>query len=122
MGYQNIHFFGFDSCMGEEDAHHAYDFVTKDEVVGEIYQIRVGSLFDGAEGASNIFYCAGYHLAQAEQFKMFYSQYGKSFVPTFHGGGLLAATARVVEEESHRIALMSHVLGPPDMSNFNMAA
>lgn len=122
MGYEEIHFFGFDSCMGEENEHHAYDFVTDTEVIGEIYQIKVGSLYDGAEGASKTFYCAGYHLAQAEQFKLFYSQYGKSFNPTFHGGGLLEATARVVEEESHRQALMMHIIGPPVMDNFNLAA
>jgi hypothetical protein len=125
FGYQNIDFYGFDSCMDPEDpkeGHHAYKFATKDEVIGEIYEIRVGSLYDGAENASRVYHCAGYQLAQAEQFKLFYSQYGKTFKPTFHGGGLLAATAEVVEEESHRMALMMATLGPPDMSNLSFAA
>ena len=26
MGYTDIHFFGFDSCMTMENAHHAYEF------------------------------------------------------------------------------------------------
>lgn len=125
MGYQNIHFFGFDSCMDPDDpkeGHHAYKFVTPEEQIGEIYEIRVGSLFDGAKGASRVYHCAGYQLAQAEQFKQFYAQYGKSFVPTFHGGGLLAETAKVVEEETHRIALLQTMVGPPDMQNFVLAA
>jgi len=125
MGYSNIHFFGYDSCMDPDDpkeGHHAYKFVTAEEEIGEIHEIRVGSLFDGAAGASRVYHCAGYQLAQAEQFKMFYSQYGRTFTPTFHGEGLLKATARVVEEETHRVALMHAMMGPPNMQNFNLAA
>lgn len=124
MGYQDIHFFGFDSCVDEDNLenHHAYKFATKEENIGEIYEIRVGNLFDGAAGASKVFHCAGYQLAQAEQFKVFYSQYGKSFRPTFYGGGLLEATARVVEEETHRAAYMMNILPPPDLSNLQLAA
>lgn len=119
--YQDIHLFGFDSCMSAEE-HHAYKFATDEEQIGEIYEIKVGSLFDGAEGASKSYHCAGYQLAQAEQFKMFYSQYGRTFRPTFYGGGLLEETARVVEEETHRTALMQQIVGMPDMSNFRMVA
>ena len=121
LGYQNIHFFGYDSCI-EDGEHHAYQFATDQESVGEIYDIRVGCLFDGAAGASKVFKCAGYQLAQAEQFKGFYAQYGRNFTPTFHGGGLLEATAKIVEEETYRTALMIQALGPPNMQNFNFAA
>lgn len=119
--YQDIHFFGFDSCL-EDNEHHAYNFATDKEEIGEVYEIKVGSLFDGAAGASKTFRCAGYQLAQAEQFKTFYSSYGRSFRATFYGGGLLEATAKVVEEETHRTALMMHMFGAPDMTNFKLAA
>lgn len=124
LGYKDIHFFGFDSCVDEnsKEDHHAYKFATQDENIGEIYEIRVGNLFDGAAGASKVYYCAGYQLAQAEQFKVFYSSYGKTFKPTFHGGGLLEATAKVVEEETHRAAYMMSLIGPPDLSNLQLVA
>lgn len=124
LGYQDIHFFGFDSCIDEDNIenHHAYKFVTEEETIGEIYEIRVGNLFDGAAGASKAFKCAGYQLAQAEQFKTFYSQYGKTFRATFHGGGLLEATARVVEEETHRAAYMMNIIGSLDMGSLQLAA
>ena len=98
FGYTNIHFYGYDSCLGVDDAHHAYEFSTAKEVedLGQIYKLKVGILETGPEEDAKVFSCAGYHLAQAEHFKQFYTNYGACFTPTFHGDGLLHALYSVL--------------------------
>lgn len=100
FGYRNIHFFGFDSCLGaSDDDHHAYAFRDAAEEVGEVYQIKIG-----ADGPGDRTYrVVGYHLAQAAHFKDFWATYSNFFVPTFHGDGLLTdlwidVTARAAEQ------------------------
>ena len=95
MGYSNIHFFGFDSCMNG-DEHHAYDFSTKEEDVGKIYKIRIGF---GTPGDKS-YDAAGYQLAQAEQFATFYRNFGKYFTPTFHGPGLLPDVFEAIQRHT----------------------
>lgn len=94
MGYTNMHFFGFDSCL-EDDNHHAYDFQTEEEKVGSVYIIKIGNQ---TEAFDRVFRCEGYHVAQANNFKGFYEFFGKGCAPkgmgfeaTFHGDGLLTA-------------------------------
>lgn len=84
LGYSNIHLFGFDSCLNDEE-HHAYKFATDKEEIGTIYQLKIGLDTPG----NKVYNCAGYQLAQAYQFKQFYVDYGNLFHPTFHGSGLL---------------------------------
>lgn len=101
MGYSNLHFWGFDSCLGDNDAHHAYEFSDESEEIGKIYRIRIG--FDGP--GSKLYRAAGYQLAQAEQFKTFYGKFCSYFTPTFHGPGLLPdvyeAIQRRIETEAN---------------------
>jgi len=117
LGYENIHFFGFDTCLGEKDAHHAYEFETAEEEVGKTYDVKVGYCGEGPAEDAKVFRCAGYHLGQAAHFKEFISMYGGMFTPTFHGGGLLRAIWEMTKtksekfEELRRIALESG--GPP---------
>lgn len=84
LGYTNIHFFGFDSCLNS-GASHAYDFVGEDEQLGDVYNIKLGIDTPGEK----TYRCAGYQLAQVEHFKMFLGAYGNTITPTIHGEGLL---------------------------------
>jgi len=99
LGYTNIHFWGFDSCMGEENEHHAYGFSDKAEIagLGNFYDIKVGS-YQNVHKDSKVYNCAGYHLAQAFHFERFYSVFHICFIPTFHGGGLIADVCRNMQE------------------------
>ena len=48
LGYTNIHFFGFDSCLDTDGTGHAYSLSTEDEVLGligengKIHKVRLG--------------------------------------------------------------------------------
>lgn len=95
LGYSNLHFFGFDSCLGTDDDHHAYNFEDEErESLGQLHQIRIG--LDPARGGqgptSKVYICAGYQLAQVSHFQEFYLAHKGMFVPTFHGEGLLKDT------------------------------
>lgn len=90
FGYTNIHFWGFDSCMGSGNEHHAYKFETDKEEIGTVYPIRFGDSVEGKPDPDGKYYmCAGYQLAQAMHFHQFIQVYGAAFTPTFHGEGLL---------------------------------
>ena len=95
LGYSNIHLYGFDSCLGENDKHHSYDFTDSTEEIGKIYDIKIGYRGPG----ERIFRCAGYQLAQASHFKEFISMYGDYFTPTFHGDGLLPHMMTLINQE-----------------------
>jgi hypothetical protein len=100
-GYSNIHLFGFDSCLGVNDEHHAYGFKTENEFLGEIYEIKIGITRKGLEGAlPETYRCAGYQLAQAYHFKDFYSKYHFLMNLTFHGKSLLKDLVDMIKEES----------------------
>lgn len=85
LGYNNLHFFGFDSCLGENEASHSY--LTED--VGQIYDIKVGTI-EKLDKDAKLFKCAGYQLAQAEQFIDMYKRNCMYFTPTIFGNGLIA--------------------------------
>lgn len=90
LGYTNIHFWGFDSCMGSGNEHHAYEFETDQEQIGEVYPIRYGDFQVGSPAEGEKYYmCSGYQLAQAMHFQQFLIKFGAGFTPTFHGEGLL---------------------------------
>lgn len=95
LGYSNIHFFGFDSCL-DGNFHHAYDFATETEELGKVFKIKIGSF----EAGEKIYYCAGYQLAQVVQFKEFFIEWGQFFFPTFHGEGLLKDTFQECVEQA----------------------
>jgi hypothetical protein len=91
FGYTNIHFWGFDSCMGEDDLHHAYEFETDKEEIGVTYPVRFGEISNDKPDSDGKYYiCSGYQLAQAVHFQQFLQTYGAAFTPTFHGEGMLA--------------------------------
>lgn len=91
LGYTNLHMFGFDSCMSDEECH-AYKVSQEErDSFGKLYQIKLRDLVknDGEGPGDKIYSCLGYQLAQANNFKEFYLNFGKVFTPTFHGEGLL---------------------------------
>lgn len=102
LGYTNIHFFGFDSCLGKYDSdHHAYEFTDeKNEQLGDIHNIKIS--YDSDTPGEVTYRCAGYHVAQTDHFKMFYSAYRQYFTPTFHGEGLLPDVVRMIQAEEAR--------------------
>jgi len=104
MGYSNLHFFGFDSSLGEDESeHHAYGFSDKSEELGEIYTVKLGVSKDGPPEGAKEFKCAGYQMAQATHFKILLEHYGAMFTPTFHGGGLLPTMWASIKAESERM-------------------
>jgi len=88
FGYSNIHFFGFDSCMGDAygAVHHAYNWAADEHNEEKIYKIKLGKEVGGEKN----YYVAGYQLAQLEQFKHFYCAHRMYFNPVFHGEGAMA--------------------------------
>ena len=110
MGFTELHFFGFDSCMGmSDDEHHAYPFTdTTKEFLGDIYNIKIG--MGAAYPKSREYRVAGYQLAQADHYKQMLQAFGHLFRPIFHGPGLLAdlqnlidiETERLMEQEAHK--------------------
>jgi hypothetical protein len=103
MGYSDIHFFGFDSCMSMEDDHHAYPFTDPEkEFLGDIYDVRIGmGHVDGPK--ERVYRVAGYQLAQAEHYKQTLMAMGHAFKPTFHGPGLLADVQAMIDLETKRL-------------------
>ena len=88
MGYKNIHFFGFDSCV-DLDKHHAYEF-NSDEKLGRLYEVKLDS------SSSKTYICEGYHLGQVRDFQDFYFYHRKKFNPVFHGSGYLSDVFNVL--------------------------
>ena len=90
LGFQDIHFFGFDSCIevleNDEINHHAYQYATDKEVMQTLHKIRMGANSPGEK----VYICEGYQLAQGFHFKMFVDCHGDKFRAHFHGGGMLS--------------------------------
>lgn len=104
MGFSDLHFFGFDSCLAISDDHHAYPFIDPEkESLGDIYEVRMG--MESAGGPKErVYRLAGYHLAQAEHYKQTLMAFGHAFKPTFHGDGLLTDLQAMINAEARRLA------------------
>lgn len=101
FGYSNIHFFGFDSCVGESDKPYAYDLVEDDKTVGQLHKIRIGADTPGEK----VYICQGYHLAQAANFKDLYRLHNDKFTPTFHGGGMMSDLYDLIKAEEAKVII-----------------
>lgn len=97
FGYRNLHYFGFDSCLSEED-HHAYEFATEEEKqqIGVVHEIKIGH----ERPNEKVYKALGYQMAQAAHYKEFYQEFNAYFNPTFHGEGLLPDLMRLVQNRS----------------------
>jgi Protein of unknown function DUF115 len=103
MGYEDMHFFGFDSCMTMENDHHAYPFTDPTrEFLGDVYDVRIGmGQVNGPD--AKLYRVAGYQLAQAEHYRQTLQAFGNAFRPTFHGPGLLADMQEMINLETKRL-------------------
>lgn len=111
FGYTNLHFWGFDSCMGSGDAHHAYEFETDKEEVGTVYPVRFGDVTKGQPDPDGKYYmCAGYQLAQAMHFHQFLQMHGAAFTPTFHGEGMLADYYQFLKKKAEEQSLSNRII------------
>lgn len=83
LGYKNLHLFGFDSCIWDNEKSHAYKV---DDAHKEMIRDRKVIIhFNGRQ-----FVCAPYMVAQALNFKDILKLWGAYFTPTVHGDGLIA--------------------------------
>lgn len=88
LGYQHLHFFGFDSCY-EENLSHAYHMDDLREVQTQTVTI---------EGSDRPFLTDMGMIAQAEQFYKIVGHNGLYFHSYIHGDGLIAEMARTGNE------------------------
>lgn len=91
LGYTNLHMFGFDSCMSDEECHAYAVSQTEKDGFGKLWTVKLRDIIkdDGEGPGDKVYKCLGYQLAQADNFKSFFMHFGKTFTPTFHGEGLL---------------------------------
>jgi len=103
MGFNELHFFGFDSCMGmSDDEHHAYPFTdSTKEFLGDIYNVKIG--MGPSFPQPREYRVAGYQLAQADHYKQMLQAFGHLFRPVFHGPGLLADMQAMIDIEAERL-------------------
>ena len=100
FGYTNQHYWGFDSCLDENGADHAYALSTEQEKLGligengKIHRVRIGDNLP----TSKVYHCMGYQLAQMQHFKQHYEAFGHMFTPTFHGEGVLPDLMKIMRK------------------------
>lgn len=85
LGYQNLHFFGFDSSFHDSD--HAYP--AGDHDLGKSHRVRVG----GEQGRE--FRTTWAWVAQAEQFQDIIRENRTKIQATVHGDGMIAEIVRI---------------------------
>lgn len=83
FGFNNLHLYGFDTCLTNDYGHHAYGFSTETETVGDIREIKLDI------PNSPTFKVAGYMLAQLFDFRKMCEMYSTRMAITVHGDGLL---------------------------------
>jgi Protein of unknown function DUF115 len=91
FGFRNLHLFGCDTCV--TDRHHAYDFATDRESIGELTPIRLGDPNSGPQ-----FMMADYMIGQLFDFKKTLEVLGNRARFEVHGGGALAELMRLGRE------------------------
>ena len=84
FGFHDIHLFGFDSCIREEGAHHAYDFAGADEDLGAVRRIWL------ADATTKGYLVAGYMVAQILELVEIFKNKRGSVDFTVHGSGVVA--------------------------------
>jgi len=96
LGYTHMDLFGFDSCWFEEK-HHAYAQTEND--ADRRYRVDVAPL-EHPE-LTQRFYCAPWHIKQAEDFIAFVRGQGHQFLLNVHGRGLLAFLLQAAGASMH---------------------
>jgi hypothetical protein len=78
LGFRRFHLFGCDSCLSEDEAHHAYAQPENDEP----FVMPVTC-------AGRVFHCHPWMASQAEEFQQLIRVLGNEFELAVHGDGLL---------------------------------
>jgi hypothetical protein len=91
FGYSNLHLFGVDNCVGER--HHAYDFSTEEEAIGDLHPIKL-------EGSDRTFLMAAYMVSQLFDFREVMKIHGHRVRVTVHGDGALAEMMNVARRKA----------------------
>lgn len=78
LGYKRFHMFGFDSCLGPDDAHHSYPQPENDSPV--VVNTTVGG---------RVFKCHPWMIAQAQEFMGLVKYLGDEFEVELYGDGLI---------------------------------
>jgi hypothetical protein len=94
LGFRDLHLFGFDSCIREEDGkHHAYSFKTKEEDIGELRRIYL------EDTSSKGYLCAGYMIAQIAEMVHIFKTFTDTVSFSVHGTGALADYAKWLQRK-----------------------
>lgn len=83
MGFSDLHLYGFDTCLDEKYNHHAYEFSSEEETIGDIKEITLG-VVNGKK-----YKVAGYMLGQLIDFQAILKSNANKLNITIHGDGLL---------------------------------
>lgn len=78
LGFKRFHLFGCDSCLGENEVHHAYSQPENDE-----------QFVMPVTCAGRIFHCHPWMASQAEEFQDLVKVFGSEFEVEVYGDGLL---------------------------------
>lgn len=116
FGYNNIHLFGFDSCLGTDENNkfkpYVYELSTElEKDQGRVFPIKIGGL---NTPDPKVYYCVGYHLAQAEHFRTFCVSYFEYMALTFHGESLLGDIYKLQKNKYREV-------NPEGANQFDMA-
>lgn len=90
MGFKKLRLYGMDSCLDEQDNHHAYKFENPElENLGTITEIRLDYPSD------KVFKVAGYMMAQIFDFQKILESYAHTLKIEIVGEGVLAEIMRL---------------------------
>jgi hypothetical protein len=103
FGFNNLHLYGYDTCLTNTYKHHAYDFNDPDkETLGNITEIRLDP-----EGRT--FKVAGYMLGQLFDFQNLLKNYGSRVRIEVFGDGLLKHLMDLAKEKAKVIEVAKEV-------------
>ena len=92
LGFTKIEIFGLDSCwLG--DRHHAFEQPENDDKRHMVWLSP-----DGRDDKAEKFWCANWHMKQAQDFQELIKKRGDMFELRVHGDGLIAAILRIGAE------------------------
>lgn len=101
LGFRQFHLYGFDSCIWENNKHHAYKQTLNDQDVDAAIPLHIGE---------RTFKCAGWMVRQVEDFKEFCDAWGGEVRLRVHGDGALAEIVREgARQEKGKAELMKQL-------------
>ena len=94
FGFSNLHLFGMDTCVTDEE-HHAFSLSPKDPFHYEPVPLRLGDPSSG-----KLFKVWPYHVAQVRDFQKMLAAFPDRMAITVHGDGVLAELMRLGREKA----------------------